>query len=483
MATEREAIPADERQQLLPPPTPTESAPFSAFTPCQKRWILFLTGFAGSFSPLSSFIFYPAIVPIASSLGVTVGLVNLAITTYMVVSGIVPAILGSAADKIGRRPIYILALSIYFVANIGLALQSSYPALLVLRMVQSAGISGTISLGYGVISDIATPSERGSYVGIFALGPNAAPPCGPVLGGIIAAKLGWRWIFWFLVISGGLCLVMVLLALPETARAIVGNGSIPATERDMFVLLLCNGIFYAACACVQASLSSLFIQVYGYEELQAGLIYLPFGLAALVSAYVWGKYCNRTSTVSRANMPQGKFLDFEYARVARAHGYDPDEAKKKLMDGFPIELARLRSAFYIVILTAVGTIAYGWAVQKQVHAAIPLAIQAVIGFNASAAFVAFGTLLTDLNPGRSSTAAASSNIIRASLAAAMTAALQPIIDAVGAGWCFTIFGFVFALCGPLIIYQIKIGPKCRELRGTKQAERTMLLAGEGGQDR
>ncbi|KAI0539784.1 major facilitator superfamily transporter [Xylaria digitata] len=511
MATEREAVPADERQRLLPLPTSTETVPFSAFTPPQKRWILFLTGFAGSFSPLSSFIFYPAIVPIASSLGVTVRLVNLAITTYMVVSGIVPAILGSAADKVGRRPVYILALSIYFVANIGLALQNSYPALLVLRMVQSAGISGTISLGYGVISDIATPSERGSYVGIFALGPNAAPPFGPVLGGVIASKLGWRWIFWFLAIFGGFCLLMVSLALPETARAIVGDGSIPAAgmnrtlislllpkrrnegdeptqviplkshltsfpnplaslklllERDLFVLLLCNGIFYAACACVQASLSSLFIQVYGYEELQAGLIYIPFGLAALVSAYVWGK-----------------FLDFEYTRVARARGYDPDEARKKLMDGFPIELARLRSAFYIVILTAVATIGYGWAVQKHVHAAIPLAIQAVIGFAASAAFVAFGTLLTDLNPGRSSTAAASSNIIRASLAAALTAALQPIIDTIGAGWCFTIFGFVFAICGPLIIYQIKIGPKCRELRGSKQAERTMLLAREGEQDR
>lgn len=29
---------------------------------------------------------------------------------------------------------------------------------------------GTISLGYGIISDITTPAERGSYVGIFNLG-------------------------------------------------------------------------------------------------------------------------------------------------------------------------------------------------------------------------------------------------------------------------------------------------------------------------
>lgn len=122
----------------------------------------------------------------ADSLGVTVGLVNLAVTTYMIVSGIVPALLGNAADKFGRRPIYLLALVIYFAANLGLSLQNTYAGLLVLRMLQSAGssgllggislrelantIEGTISLGYGVIADITTRADRGSYVGILLLG-------------------------------------------------------------------------------------------------------------------------------------------------------------------------------------------------------------------------------------------------------------------------------------------------------------------------
>ncbi|KAI1123222.1 major facilitator superfamily transporter [Nemania abortiva] len=495
MSTEKEIALADERQLS---PGPTDSVPFSVFTPLQKRWILFLTGFAGAFSPLSSFIFYPAIVPIAVGLGVTVGLLNLALTTYLIVSGIVPSILGNAADKIGRRPVYILALSIYFAANIGLAVQNSYPALLVLRMLQSAGVSGTISLGYGIISDIATPSERGSYVGIFALGPNVGPPLGPVIGGAIAAGLGWRWIFWFLAITGGFCLLIIVLALPETARPIVGNGSIPATgmnrtllsvfssscrggrnktpgvanvgtrpvslpnplaslklllEPDLFILLLCNGIYYATSSCIQASLSSIFIQVYGYKELQAGLIYLPFGVGCIINVYVWGK-----------------LLDFEYARVAKSHGYDPHEAKGELRDGFPIELARLRSKIYLVGPNVVGIVGYGWAVQNRVHVAIPLVIQGVLGFTISAGVVAFGTLTTDLNPGRSSTAAASANIVRCSLAAAGTAALQPIIDGVGAGWCFTIFGFLMATCAPLLLLQIRIGPGRRKMRKEREAQ-------------
>ena len=167
-----------------------EEAPYSTFSLWQKRWIVFLAALAGMFSPMSSFIFYPAIHSIAESLHVTVGLINLAITTYMVVSGVVPALLGNAADKFGRRPVYLLALSIYLAANIGLGLQNTYAGLLVLRGIQSAGSSGvlfitttslsplltqqctlgTISLGYGVLSDITTRAERGSYVGVLLLG-------------------------------------------------------------------------------------------------------------------------------------------------------------------------------------------------------------------------------------------------------------------------------------------------------------------------
>ncbi|KAK7976539.1 hypothetical protein PG989_015002 [Apiospora arundinis] len=123
-------------------PVAAQPVPYSTFTIGQKRWILFLAAFAATFSPMSSFIFYPAITSMAESLHTTVSKIDLAITTYMVVSGVTPALLGEAADNMGRRPVYIIALAIFLVANIGLALQSDYTTLLILRMVQSAGSSG-----------------------------------------------------------------------------------------------------------------------------------------------------------------------------------------------------------------------------------------------------------------------------------------------------------------------------------------------------
>lgn len=69
--------------------------------------------------------------------------------------------------------------------------------------------------------------------------PNVAPPVEPGIGGILAARLGWGWIFWFFGIAGGACLVLSLFTLPETARGLVGNGSIlpPRINRTLLSLL------------------------------------------------------------------------------------------------------------------------------------------------------------------------------------------------------------------------------------------------------
>lgn len=129
---------------------------YSKFSIMQKRLIVFLTAFASLFSPLSSFIYYPSITFIANDLHVSIEMVNLTITSYMIVSGIAPSLLGEMADTLGRRPIYLGVLAVYIAANVGLALQTSYPALLILRMLQSFGSSGERSLIVSLFDDVLT---------------------------------------------------------------------------------------------------------------------------------------------------------------------------------------------------------------------------------------------------------------------------------------------------------------------------------------
>jgi MFS family permease len=120
-----------------------QAAPaYSLFGKLEKRYIVVLVAFAGWFSTLSSFIYYPVIHLIAKDLNVSVNKINLTVTSYMVVSSFAPALVGDAADMLGRRPIYLITLTVYLISNMSIALQNSFAALLCLRMLQSAGISG-----------------------------------------------------------------------------------------------------------------------------------------------------------------------------------------------------------------------------------------------------------------------------------------------------------------------------------------------------
>ena len=153
---------------------PSEGPAYSVFSKRKKQYIVFMTAWAGLFSPLSSSTYFPAINTLATDLKVSDGLINLTLTSYLIFQGLAPTVFGDLSDMAGRRPAYFLGFVIYILANIGLATQHSYAALFILRCLQSTGSSGTIALGNGVVADISSSSERGFYMGMALSGPMAS---------------------------------------------------------------------------------------------------------------------------------------------------------------------------------------------------------------------------------------------------------------------------------------------------------------------
>jgi len=97
---------------------------------------------------------------------------------------------------------------------------------------------------------------------------------------------------------------------------------------------------------------------------------------------------------------------------------------------------------YLLPLSALPLIAYGWVLEYHLHPSISLILQFFLGGSITIIFNACGTLLVDLHPLRSSTASAALNIVRCTFAAGGLAALQRLIDAVGVGWCYTMIALV-----------------------------------------
>ena len=116
--------------------------PYTLFTKNERRWIVTMIALATSFSTLSSFIYFPAIPAVARDLKSSISMINLTVTSYLIVSAIAPAFVGDASEIFGRRPLYVVTLALYVAANVAIARQNSAVGLLLLRMVQSAGVSG-----------------------------------------------------------------------------------------------------------------------------------------------------------------------------------------------------------------------------------------------------------------------------------------------------------------------------------------------------
>ena len=482
----------------------TTGPAYSSFATRQKRYIVLMVTWAAFISPTSANIYFPALNPLEVDLGVSPTLINLTLTSYMIFQGLAPTVFGDLADMAGRRPAYILAFIVYLGANIGLALQNSYAALFILRCLQSTGSSGAIALGYGVVADISTSSERGKYMGMVGAGTMMGPAFGPVIGGILTQFLGWRSIFWFLVIVAGCFLVTFALTVPETSRNIVGNGSIPPQgwnmtilewfrlrkeqksesslsrtdtaegrrlaqaklargrklqwpnplktvhiilEKDVAVVLLYNALIYTTFYDMMASLPNLFQEIYGFNDLQIGLCYLPFGCGCALASFI-----------------NGRMLDRNYKKVAQQIGFAIDRKHGDNLRYFPIERARLEIIWPLLGFGLACVLCYGWVLEKNANLAAPLVLQFFIGLCVNGAFNVLSTLVVDLYPQSPSTATAANNLVRCLFGAGGTAIINIMIDRMGRGWCFTFLALVCIAAMPMLWVELKWGPVWREER-------------------
>jgi len=398
------------------------------------------------------------------------------------------------SDNAGRRLAFMICFFIFIVADIGLALQTNYAALLILRAVQSSGCSATIALSMAVVADIATSAERGRYIGWASCGLLMGPSFGPLLGGVLAQYLGWRSIFWFLAIFAGTFLVLFAILLPETCREVVGNGSIPArgislsllghmqqrrqaakaprreaqnhvaaaatkkrslwpnpvavirilVDKESSLILLYNAILFSGQMVVSASLPSTLQRIYGYDELKVGLCYLPLGVGGLA-----------------ASISQGYVTDWNFRRHARLAGLEIRKGRQQDLRRFPLERARCQITWPNHVVTIAAMFGYGWAVRARSSIAGPEAVLFILGFSTMGAFNVSNAFLIDLHRDSPATATAAVNLTRCLISAGGVAVIVPMINAMGEGWAFSIIAFIYVAMLPVLWVIMKWGPGWR----------------------
>ncbi|KAL7774731.1 hypothetical protein CFE70_005645 [Pyrenophora teres f. teres 0-1] len=117
------------------------------------------------------------------------------------------------SDIWGRKPIMLCALLLFFISSAVCATAKTMQELIIGRAFQGTAGGGLILLVHVCISDLFSLRERsllmGFMEGIWAL----AGGIGPVLGGLFASLVTWRWCFYINLPISGIAALLILLFL------------------------------------------------------------------------------------------------------------------------------------------------------------------------------------------------------------------------------------------------------------------------------
>ncbi|MGY1794528.1 MFS transporter [Geodermatophilus sp. SYSU D00525] len=285
-----------------------------------------------------------ALPTIATDLGSTTTDLQWLLSGYMIALGslLIPA--GRSGDVLGRRRVLLLGTTVFALTSLVCGLTSAVPVLIAARVAQGLGAAMIMPTALALVTNATTEGERprvtGTLLGIAGVGTAL----GPVVGGVLASEVSWRWVFllnvpiaalafwgvrrlpesrdetgprtlrqldWWGVVSvvGGLALVSVAIddvgaegwASPVTIVPLVAGSALlavfavvetrvpaplvrPSLVRDrVFVVLTVAGTIANIGACVFIVLATLELQdVRGLSAAAAGLVFLAssVGLAS-----------------------------------------------------------------------------------------------------------------------------------------------------------------------------------------------------------
>ncbi|KAI4195041.1 MAG: hypothetical protein LQ348_002530 [Seirophora lacunosa] len=452
-----------------------------------KWYITFVVAMAAMAAPLGSAIILPALGQISAEFHAEPAVTNIAVALYMLAMAVGPLWWSSFSETSGRRTIYLVSFLLFVIWNILGAVSTNIAMLIVMRLLGGGAAASVQAVGAGTIADIWEVKERGNAMSIFYLGPLCGPLLAPIIGGVLAQRWGWRSTQWFQALYGGVILIFLVFALPETLK--VANPPVDDTDKEaaslrpglarissrqkvqqasrkwtkmlkrwfidplriifylrfpaVSITVYYASITFAILYMLNISLQDTFSKPpYSFSTIQVGLVYIPNSLGYLLTSLFGGKWTDRI--MAREAKKAGRYD--EHGKLV----YRPEDRMRE-------------NAWIAAFLYPAALIWYGWAAEKGVHWVVPLVANFWFGVGSMLVFAMATTMLTEFMPEKASAGVAVNNFARniCSCIGAVTA--DPLISAIGNGWLFTGLG-VIAMASSVVIWAMrKYGPRWRQV--------------------
>jgi MFS family permease len=142
-------------------------------------------------------------------------------TSLLVASTTTQVIVSRLSDIFGRKVCLQVSLAIFALGNLLCGFAQSPGWLYAARGVAGIGAGGVSSLCLIVITDVVSLRERGKYISMMGIPTALGLGLGPEIGGVLADRVSWRWVFWIIVPVAVVALPIIQFFLP--LKPVPGN--------------------------------------------------------------------------------------------------------------------------------------------------------------------------------------------------------------------------------------------------------------------
>jgi len=211
--------------------------------------------------------------------------------------------LGRASDKMGRKPILLVALFGFAISNLIYAFAETILVMILARALEGAISAGFYPAANAFVSDMTIPENRGRAMGYLSTGNMVGFVVGPSLGGILAEFLGIRlpFVVAAVVTLGTLLLVYVLVQEPPRRISEENYDKYRVPVREVFSR---NKRAYSALAVSMfANMFSIGIlevafmldavQRFAFTPLQIGVFFGVLGIITIIGNIAFGRASDR----------------------------------------------------------------------------------------------------------------------------------------------------------------------------------------------
>ena len=182
-----------------------------------KKWPIFgvlMIGWAMALLDVSSVNI--AIPEIQSDMSTDIDSAAWIVNAYNIAFGVVLVAMGRLADQFGRKRMFILGITTFTVFAAASAAAWTVESLIVFRIFQGIGAGMMAPLGFAMTVMVFPPQERGRGLALIAVVALVMAAIGPVLAGVLIETATWHWIFLIYVPLGILGVTLCLRIWPET---------------------------------------------------------------------------------------------------------------------------------------------------------------------------------------------------------------------------------------------------------------------------